>query len=86
MATVAARPTLGVFRGDDWPLTPPRRTRPVSTSEREQGYPKVIGRSNGYPLEVRVWHSRPVGIADAVYHPSGCWLTVRVLGWPPASS
>ena len=42
------------------------------------GCPKILGRVNGFPLELRVWRRRP-RVAEAVYHPSGVWVAVRVL-------
>lgn len=42
------------------------------------GDPKILGRVNGFPLELRVWRRRP-RVAEAVYHPSGVWVAVRVL-------
>lgn len=59
---------------DGWDLG---RTAPTPESE---GHPKVIGRANGWPLEARVWRSRPPGVSDAIWHPTGIWLAVRVLG------
>lgn len=84
MRTDEGRASLLSLCGGDWPMDPP-----AARSRRkpgDEGWPKVIGRSNGWPLEVRVWHQRPRGVADAVYHPSGCWLTVRILGMPAIPS
>lgn len=43
------------------------------------GRPAVVCRVDGWPLEARVWHHRPAGVPEAVYHPSGVWLAVRLL-------
>lgn len=59
-------------------------TRRRATTEAGDGRPRVIGRANGWPLEVRVWTSRPADEPDAIYHESGTWVSVRLLGVAPA--
>lgn len=63
------RPTLRLLR---WPgaelAVPPG-----------DGSPSILGRLQGWPLELRVWPTRPRDWPDAVRHPSGAWVAVRLL-------
>ena len=69
------RVRLRVF--DGWSVDPPEWRGDDGLSPRlPDGRPKVIGRANGYPLIVRVWHSRPRGVEDAAYHPSGVRISI----------
>lgn len=60
------RPRLRVVGGESGPLGPP-----------DDGSPHILGRCDGWPLELRVWRRRP-DEPDAVWHPSGVWVSVRV--------
>jgi hypothetical protein len=68
---------------DGWPVDGPRLRLFGGGGEvgpdPADGRPKIIGRCNGYPLELRAWPRRPAGVADAVWHPAGVWVSVRVL-------
>lgn len=57
---------------------------PEDRSPQVDGRPLVIGSFHGWPLEVRVWRERPVNEPDAIYHGSGCWVSVRALRSPIA--
>lgn len=66
------RPTLRLLRWPGADVAPPR-------PGPADGSPKVLGRLQGWPLELRIWPRRPAGEPDAVYHPSGVWAAVRLL-------
>lgn len=80
---MATRET-GCVAGDGWPAgTPSLRLFGGSggvVPGPPDGRAAIYGRLGGHTIVVRVWHRRPKGpdAADAAYHPSGVWLSVRV--------
>lgn len=85
MATRDRTKPVGLRLFDGWPLDPPdshggARGPVVARAPSDSGGdPKVIGRVSGYPLEARVWRSRPAATSEAIWHPAGIWLAVRLL-------
>lgn len=48
----------------------------------DDGAPAVVARVNGCPLELRAWRDWPRGVAEAIRHPSGIWVALRLLDAP----
>ena len=44
----------------------------------DDGSPSCQWSIDRHPIEVRVWHREPDGY-EAVRHPSGVWMAIRVL-------
>jgi hypothetical protein len=54
---------------------PPARDRTAA----DYGSPSCQFRFDGRPLELRIWPDRPPPGIEAVLHPSGVWVMIRIV-------
>jgi hypothetical protein len=71
-AKQARTPNLRLVRGGG-------REAAAAWRPEDYGHPSVQHRCDGHPVEIRIWTRRPERVAEAVYHPAGVWICLRVV-------